>query len=224
MNTRVKLLKVIRNGEQFNMGIWLWGRDYAAEMMEGNMSQIILKAENIRKYYGSKGNITKAVDDISFEMGKGEFVGIMGVSGSGKTTILNCISTIDTVTAYENIALALSILKVSEKEIEKRIQEIAELLDIGEVLGKYPYEMSGGQQQRIAAARAIITKPALVLAGIYTAAALLAVMDKVSVFFNMEIRASMIVTLFVLLLIYGGYYVATFASCERIIFSGMEVE
>lgn len=62
----------------------------------------------------------------------------------------------------------------------------------------------------------------LVLAGIYTATALPAVMDKVSIFFNMEIRTSMIVTLIVLLLIYGGYYVATFASCERIIFHGKE--
>lgn len=62
----------------------------------------------------------------------------------------------------------------------------------------------------------------LVLAGIYTTAALPAVMDKVSTFFNMEIRTSMIVTLIVLLLIYGGYYVATFASCERMIFHGKE--
>lgn len=60
----------------------------------------------------------------------------------------------------------------------------------------------------------------LALAGIYTAAALPAVMDKVSVFFNMEIRTSMIVTLIALLLIYGGYYAATFASCERVIFHG----
>lgn len=62
----------------------------------------------------------------------------------------------------------------------------------------------------------------LVPAGIYTAVALPAVMDKVSTFFNMEIRISMIVTLFVLLLIYGGYYVATSASCERILFHGKE--
>lgn len=62
----------------------------------------------------------------------------------------------------------------------------------------------------------------LVPAGIYTAVALPAVMDKVSTFFNMEIRISMIVTLFVLLLIYGGYYVATSASCERILFHGKQ--
>ena len=51
----------------------------------------ILKVENIEKYYGTKGNITKAIDQISFEVNKGEFVGIMGPSGSGKTTLLNCI-------------------------------------------------------------------------------------------------------------------------------------
>lgn len=60
----------------------------------------------------------------------------------------------------------------------------------------------------------------LVLAGIYTAVALPAVMDKVSTFYNMEVRTSMIVTLFVLLLIYGGYYVATSASCGRMLFHG----
>ncbi len=59
----------------------------------------ILEVRNIEKYYGSKTNLTKAIDNISFEIKKGEFVGIMGASGSGKTTLLNCISTIDKVTA-----------------------------------------------------------------------------------------------------------------------------
>ena len=59
----------------------------------------LLKIENIEKYYGSKSNITKAVDGISFSVEKGEFVAIMGASGSGKTTLLNCISTIDRVTS-----------------------------------------------------------------------------------------------------------------------------
>ena len=169
------------------------------------MENIILKTEDIQKYYGNKGNLTKAIDGISFEVAEGEFVGIMGASGSGKTTLLNCVSTIDTVTsghilidgeditnlrggkladfrreklgfifqhfnlldtltAYENISMALSILKVPVAEMEPRIREIAKLLDIEEVLQKYPYEMSGGQQQRVAAARAIVTKPALILA------------------------------------------------------------
>lgn len=165
----------------------------------------ILKVENIEKYYGNKGNITKAVDTISFNVEEGEFIGIMGPSGSGKTTLLNCVSTIDTVTsghiyinnkditrlkkgdlakfrreelgfifqdfnlldtltAYENIALALTIQKVNAKEILKRVEEVAKKLDIQDVLQKFPYQMSGGQKQRVASARALITNPSLILA------------------------------------------------------------
>ena len=63
----------------------------------------ILSVEKIEKYYGNKGNITKAIDNISFKVGEGEFVGIMGPSGSGKTTLLKCISTIDKVTTGKTI-------------------------------------------------------------------------------------------------------------------------
>ena len=165
----------------------------------------ILRVLNIEKYYGNKGNVTKAVDNISFEVEKGEYVGIMGASGSGKTTLLNCISTIDsvtaghifingldittlnskklsqfrrkelgfifqdfnlldTLTAYENIALALTILGTPAKEIESKVQSVARKLEITQVLKKYPYQMSGGQKQRVASARAIITNPSLILA------------------------------------------------------------
>lgn len=165
----------------------------------------ILKVEKIEKYYGSRSSLTKALDNLSFEVEKGEFVAIMGASGSGKTTLLNVISTIDrvtsghiyvggiditrlkgnelnkfrreqlgfifqdfnlldTLTAYENIALALSIQNFSFKEIDKRIKKVAEELNISDVLEKYPYQMSGGQKQRVASARAIITDPKLVLA------------------------------------------------------------
>lgn len=165
----------------------------------------ILQIKNIEKYYGNKGNLTKAINNISFDIENKEYVAIMGASGSGKTTLLNCISTIDkvtsghifigdqevtslkgnklnkfrreqlgfifqdfnlldTLTAYENIALALTIQKVNAKEIEKRVKDIAIKLDITDVLNKYPYQMSGGQKQRVASARAIITNPKLVLA------------------------------------------------------------
>ena len=59
----------------------------------------ILRIENIEKYYGNKINLTKAIDNISFDINDGEFVVIMGASGSGKSTLLNCISTIDRVTS-----------------------------------------------------------------------------------------------------------------------------
>ncbi len=71
---------------------------------------------------------------------------------------------LDTLTAYENIALALTIQKVNSREIDKRVQEIAEKLGIKEILNKYPYQISGGQKQRVASARAIITNPKLILA------------------------------------------------------------
>lgn len=71
---------------------------------------------------------------------------------------------LDTLTAYENIALALSIQNVAAKEIETRIQKVAKELDITKILNKYPYQLSGGQKQRVASSRAIITNPKLVLA------------------------------------------------------------
>ena len=71
---------------------------------------------------------------------------------------------LDTLTCYENIALALTISRVNHKEIDTRVKDVANKLGIEEILNKYPYEVSGGQKQRVACARAIITKPSLVLA------------------------------------------------------------
>ncbi len=165
----------------------------------------ILEIKNVEKYYGNKSNVTKAIDNISFDVEKGEFVAIMGASGSGKTTLLNVVSTIDkvtsgniiingkditrlkgnslnrfrreelgfifqdfnlldTLTAFENIALSLSINNVKAHEIKGKVYEVAKELEIENVLNKYPYEMSGGQKQRVASARALVTKPALILA------------------------------------------------------------
>lgn len=165
----------------------------------------LLKLDHIQKYYGNEGNVTRAIRDIDFSVMEGEFLGIMGASGSGKTTMLNCISTIDTVSAghiyldgtdvteirpkeiarfrrenlgfifqdfqlldtltiEENISLALTINHVSAKEIKTRVQNIARTLKIADILEKYPYQVSGGQKQRCACARAIIHQPKLILA------------------------------------------------------------
>ena len=134
----------------------------------------ILKLEQVKKYYGgAAGNITKAVDGISMEVNKGEFTAIMGASGSGKTTLLNCISTIDTVTAghitvnhqdITNISLSLIINKANPSSIERRVHAIADKLGIRDILSKFPYEVSGGQKQRCACARALINEPNLILA------------------------------------------------------------
>lgn len=71
---------------------------------------------------------------------------------------------LDTLTAYENIALSLSILNVPYKEQKERIMKMAKDLNISKILDKYPYQLSGGQKQRVASARAIITNPKLILA------------------------------------------------------------
>lgn len=71
---------------------------------------------------------------------------------------------LDTLTAYENIALALTIQKVPARQIDSRVLEAARRLGVADVLEKHPYQLSGGQKQRIAAARAIVGNPTLVLA------------------------------------------------------------
>lgn len=71
---------------------------------------------------------------------------------------------LDTLTAYENIALALTIQGKKHTEVEGLVKTSAKRLGIENILEKYPYEMSGGQKQRVAAARAIVTEPSLILA------------------------------------------------------------
>lgn len=165
----------------------------------------MLQVRKIEKYYGSKNNVTKALDRISFEVAEGEFIAIMGASGSGKTTLLNCISTIDTVSAgdillngeniaelssgelarfrrerlgfvfqdfnlldtltiEENIGLALTINHADPFSVRRQVCEAAEKLGITDILGKFPYQVSGGQKQRAACARAMAAGQSLLLA------------------------------------------------------------
>ena len=165
----------------------------------------MLQVQNIEKYYGSKNNVTKALDRVSFDVETGEFLAIMGASGSGKTTLLNCISTIDTISAgkilldgvsvadlpeselakfrrerlgfvfqdfnlldtltvEENIGLALSLNHQNPGTVQNRVREVAGKLGITDVLTKFPYQVSGGQKQRTAVARAMVAGQSLLLA------------------------------------------------------------
>ncbi|MDN6293880.1 MAG: ABC transporter ATP-binding protein [Alkalibacterium gilvum] len=78
----------------------------------------ILAVEKIEKYYGNEENMTKAIDNINFEVREGEFAGIMGPSGSGKTTLLNCISTIDSVTTGKIMINDKDITRLKPKELD----------------------------------------------------------------------------------------------------------
>ena len=165
----------------------------------------MLQVQNIEKYYGSKNNVTKALDRVSFDVEAGEFLTIMGASGSGKTTLLNCISTIDTISAgkilldgvsvadlseselakfrrerlgfvfqdfnlldtltvEENIGLALSLNHQNPGTVQNQVREVAGKLGITDILAKFPYQVSGGQKQRCACARALVNRPRLILA------------------------------------------------------------
>lgn len=163
------------------------------------MEKIILEVTKMKKSYRGV-NILK---EINFQMKKGEFVAIMGASGSGKTTFLNCISAIekfeegtvkfneanvsefsekelaafrrdklgfifqeynllDTLTIRENIILPLTLGK--KKEFTQEVEKLAELFQIGHILGKLPANVSGGERQRCACVRALIKEPSLILA------------------------------------------------------------
>ena len=164
-----------------------------------------IEVKNLVKNYGT-GNIkVTAVDNVSFYVDKGAFIGIMGASGSGKTTILNILSTIDrmsggqvlydmadisgmteeelsdfrqenlgfvfqdynlldTLSIEENIMLPMALCGRKKEEIESRVKIIAETLHICDILSKFPYEVSGGQKQRAACARALVNNPKLILA------------------------------------------------------------
>lgn len=164
-----------------------------------------IEVRDLVKNYDTGKVKVNAVDHVSFYVDRGEFIGIMGASGSGKTTILNILSTIDTMSGgqvfydgvtisgmdeealsefrqknlgfvfqdynlldtlsiEENMILPMALCDKKKEEIEDRIKSISKALHICDILSKFPYEVSGGQKQRAACARALVNKPKLILA------------------------------------------------------------
>ena len=165
----------------------------------------IIKVENLVKEFGNKSNINRVLDNISFEIEKGEFVSLMGASGSGKSTLLYLIGGLDiptsgdvyindinigslrekeiaklrrkdigfvfqfynlvqNLTVKENIMLPVIMDGKKEKDYENRLEKILKTIGLENKKNFLPNQLSGGEQQRVSIARAIILSPSLLLA------------------------------------------------------------
>jgi putative ABC transport system ATP-binding protein len=166
---------------------------------------LILSARGVRKIYRTGTQEVEALRGVSFDVEPGEMVMVMGPSGNGKTTMLNCLSGLDDIdagevfvdgeeiqsmsdarrtdhrarrmgfifqsfnlipvfTAVENVELPLLVTGVKPKEARQRARTMLERVDLGGRVGHRPAELSGGEQQRVAFARALVAEPAIVWA------------------------------------------------------------
>jgi len=166
-----------------------------------------LVAEGVTKSFPVNGTRLRAVDEVSFEIERGEFVSIIGHSGSGKTTLLSIVgglskpsagrvlfdgrdvysldsdalseyrcenigfvfqfaSLLPVLTAKENLLLPVGFrnTRLPADEAEERALELLTLVGLREKVDAYPSQMSGGQQRRVAIARAFMNRPELILA------------------------------------------------------------
>jgi NitT/TauT family transport system ATP-binding protein len=150
----------------------------AARDAQPLVGETVLSVRDVRKSYGPAGNNVLALDDISLEVRRGEFVCLVGASGCGKTTLLNLVSGLDGqtrgeiaingrttllfqeaalfpwLTAAANIELPLTLAKAPRGERRTEVEQLLRLVHLDGFGDKRPHELSGGMRQRVALARA----------------------------------------------------------------------
>lgn len=147
---------------------------------------IIIKVNNLNVSFINSSRVLHAIDDISFDVLKGEFLAIVGPSGSGKTTILNCLAGLlkptggrvtscqttmvfqDSLllpwrTAYQNITFGLEMRGIDPKNLENKISHTLSMLGLSDFKKFYPHQLSGGLKQRVNIARAYVCNPEVLL-------------------------------------------------------------
>lgn len=150
----------------------------------------IIEIENLRKYYHDKNGETLAIDNISLEINKGDFISIIGTSGCGKSTLLSILAGLETKsegiikynkknfkigymlqkdslfpwrTVLENCLIGLEIEKTITKEKKEKVISLLEKYGLKEFINKYPSSLSGGMKQRVALIRTLAINPDILL-------------------------------------------------------------
>ena len=146
----------------------------------------MINIEHLDKTYHLKNADVHAVDDVSLHIESGQIYGVIGYSGAGKSTLVRCLNfleipdsgrmifqhfnLLDRSTVFDNVAYPLKYTGLSKKEIETRVDELLNLVDLADKKYVYPSQLSGGQKQRVAIARALSNNPKVLLSDEATSA------------------------------------------------------
>ena len=128
----------------------------------------LIEFDEVCKYYQMGDTTVKAADHITMKIEKGEFVAIVGQSGSGRNEMLGFIfqqyNLLPRLNLMENVEVPLVYAGIGRAERHARAKEVLEQVGLGDKLRNRPNQLSGGQQQRVSIARALVRNPAVILA------------------------------------------------------------